>query len=260
MGPEIIFTVTVRNEGPSTISNSTILVHWPLGISIQDNDTSVRDFYLYISRIDSSTIQCDQIFVNLRDLRTEVIIIDEGDNGGVGGRRRRHAKGKRRRRRQSSILSPSVNTEINPENSLPAYVNFGCQVGRLSGGEEADVQIVARIFEPTLVTNAPEDEWTFSVSVLGIIGDSYVDQPSTHSPDSSETIVTAVPSSVAQPQEGFTLWWVIVLAVGAFVALLIPIFIVLYFAGFFRKSKTKKAREEFEGKVKEWNEMKPDFK
>ena len=266
LGPEIVYTFIVRNRGPSPILSSRLIISWPLGLpnSADPSNLAVRDYFLYITSVNSANIQCDQTYVNIRSLQARTDIIDEGNNNvNPEGRRRRSSGVLRRKTRQTggvgnSAIPRGVSLETVPE----AYVNIVCVNGRLAGFSEHELQINTRVFEPTLVIHSPDETWNFTVNVTGIIDDTHATQSEDHLPDSSEVLVTLVPSQIFGAAGLFTLWWVIVVAVGVFIALLIPLFCVLYFAGFFKKSKTQKARDELEKKLKDWDERgntKPNF-
>ena len=111
------------------------------------------------------------------------------------------------------------------------------------------------MFEPTLVSRSAFSTWTFNVSVTAGISDTHVTQPAGHEADNSSIIVTLVPSSIFVAVGGFTLWWVIVVSVGLFVALLLPLFLILYFAGFFKKDKAQRAKsDEEKRRLQLWND------
>ena len=260
----------MRNRGPSPILSSTLIIHWPLGIqnSADQSNLAVRDFFLYITTIDSANLQCDQTYINIRDLRTSIVIIDEGDNNVVpNGRRRRRenldTKALHRNARETGTVTESVVPTNVTFDTLPAaYITFTCVIGRLAGGAEYELQVNTRVFEPTLVINSPDNTWTFTVNVTGLIGDTHARQMEGHFRDSSHIVVTLVPSRIFGIDEPFNLWWVIIVAIGVFIALLIPLFLMLYFAGFFKKSKAQTAKDDYERKLKDWNEKgnaKPDF-
>ena len=89
LGSEIIHTFTVRNAGPSPILNSRIEIDWPIGLRNADSpdDLSLRDYFLYITSIDSNIVLCDSTYVNIRNLRTSTTIIDEGNSPSSGAER-----------------------------------------------------------------------------------------------------------------------------------------------------------------------------
>ncbi|KAI6658509.1 Integrin alpha [Oopsacas minuta] len=268
LGPEIVYTITVRNLGPSPILTSNLLIRWPVGIrSTEDpEDNSLRDFFLYKTRINSANIQCDSSFVNLRNIQASIVIIDEGDNPVVGGRKRRRdvplndrtipiSEFKRHKRQTVVQAEPDFNTHIRFATDSQYYIVVLCSVGRISGGIEYELQITSRAFEPTLVMHAPLSEWTFGVNVTSSILDTHITQPAEHEADSAHVIVTLIPSSILAGSDEFTLWWVIAVAIVLFILLLFPIFLALYFFGFFKKNKTQKARDDQKRKLSEWNEL-----
>ena len=268
LGPQIVYTFIVRNKGPSPILSSQLIINWPLGIRNPSdlNDLTIRDYFLYITTLDSANIQCDQTYINIRNIQTDTAIIDENGDIVPLGRRRRDANletgALHRNVRQTSIAESDVPTNITFDTLRDAYVNIACGIGRLAGGSEYELQIQTRVFEPTLVIHSPDDTWRFTVNVTGLIVDTHARQAENHLPDTASVVVTVVPSQIFGVAEPFTLWWVIIVAVVVFIALLIPLFCILYFAGFFRKSKTKKARENLAKKLEDWNQKgnsKPDF-
>lgn len=264
LGSEIIHTFTVRNAGPSPILNSRIEIDWPIGLRNADSpdDLSLRDYFLYITSIDSNIVLCDSTYVNIRNLRTSTTIIDEGNSPSSGeGRRRRgtlstedmkpqkQVRKMNRRKRQTTVeVDPEFNSDVDQASYPEAYVKIVCAIGTFPGSTEYELQMTTRVFEPTLVDRAPLSTWTFNVGVTARITDEHVNQPPEHQDDSSSITITLVPSSVFVAVEGFTLWWVIVVAIGLFVALLFPVFLILYFAGFFKKDKAKRAKDDEEKK------------
>ena len=201
---------------------------------------AVRDFFLYIATVNSANIQCNQTYINTRS-----------------GRRRRRderayldTKVLHRNARETNTES-AFPTDVSLETLSEAYIHLVCVVERLASDGEYKLKVNARVFEPTLVTNSPEDIWKFSVYIIGIVDDTHATQMEGHLSDSSQTVVTLVPSRVFGTAELVTLWWHIIVAVGIFIVFSVPLLFLLYFAGFFQKSKTQKARKEFDRKLRD---------
>ena len=142
-------------------------------------------------------------------------------------------------------------TDVSLETLSEVYIYLVCVVERLARDGEYQLKVNARVFEPTLVTKSPEGIWKFSVYVIGIVDDTHAIQMEVHLSDSSQTVVTLVPSRVFETAELVTLWWHIIVAFGIFIFLSVPLLFLLYFAGFFKKSRTQKARKEMERKLRD---------
>ena len=209
---------------------------------------------------------CDSTYVNIRNLRTSTVVIDEGNNPNTEGRRRRDVPSledtgsleQKREKRQTTVeVDPEFNTDVDQDSYPNSYIKIVCDIGTFPGSTEYELQVTAQVFEPTLVDRAALNTWTFDVGVTARITDTHVTQPDEHEGDSSSITVTLIPSSIFVRVEGFTLWWVIVVAIAVFIALLIPVFLVLYFAGFFKKDKAKRAKtDEEQRRLQLWNDQK----
>ena len=256
LGPQIVYTFIVRNKGPSPILSSQLIINWPLGIRNPSdlNDLTIRDYFLYITTLDSANIQCDQTYINIRNIQTDTAIIDENGDIVPLGRRRRDANletgALHRNVRQTSIAESDVPTNITFDTFRDAYVNIACGIGRLAGGSEYELQIQTRVFEPTLVIHSPDDTWRFTVNITGLIVDTHARQAENHLPDTASVVVTVVPSQIFGIAEPFTLWWVI----AAVVVFFISTFLCALFRCFFRKIKKARKLKDMEKEIESLDE------
>ena len=196
---------------------------------------AVRDFFLYITTVNSANIQCNQTYIDTRS-----------------GRRRRDerayldTKVLHRNARETNTES-AFPTDVSLETLSEAYINLACVVERLASDGEYKLKVNARVFEPTLVTNSPEDIWKFSVYVIGIVDDTHAMQMEGHLSDSSQTVVTLVPSRVFGIPELVTLWWHIIVAVGIFIVFSVPLYFCFISLVFSKNQRLRKLVKKWSG-------------
>ena len=272
----------VHNNGPSPIFNTTLNIHWPFGLKNPEkpNDKAATHFFLYPTKYESNKIRCDSSYFNVADLRESRIVIDEGETT-PGGRKTRSIettdgsvlfsenKLYLQRNRRETVINPTVpseiiifDTDISCVNYHEYCVTIKCKMGEIPQGTSYELRISANVFEATLAVNAPESIWEFTVFTEAFIQDTHVVQPTNNEPDNSQVKLRLIPTSLIGGHEGFTQWWIIILAIIAFLLIMIPSVIALYFCGFFKKHLSSKAKLE-QSRIQNMDELtsaaRPDF-
>ncbi|KAI6658508.1 Integrin alpha [Oopsacas minuta] len=262
LGPEVTFLFLVHNNGPSPIINASLNIYWPMGVKNGDriNDKAARHFILYPTKYTSDKIRCDSTYFNVANLRETKIVIDEEDLEQTGRNTRSIDLNENnleynedillmeRERRQTSIEPTKSNVVINTDVSCVNYhdycVTIKCSMSDIPSGNSYELLIAAKVFEPTLAVNAPKSIWNITVSSEAIIRDTHVEQPGNGDPDTAQVAIKVIPSSLIGINEGFTQWWIILVAIFLFLLIMIPSLLALYFSGFFKKPRSNKAKLE----------------
>ena len=264
LGPEVTYIFLVHNNGPSPILNTTLNIHWPFGLKNLDipNDRAATHFFLYPTKYESDKIRCDSTYFNVAELRESKIVIDEGETT-PGGRKTRsidltdgsvvysETELYVQRSKRETVVNPTENSEkmvFNTDITCVEYqeycITIKCKMGEIPQGNSYELRVTANVFEATLAVNAPASIWEFTVFSEVFIQDTHVLQPINNEPDNSRVKLKLIPSSLIAVNEGFTQWWIIILAIIAFLLIMIPLVVALYFSGFFKKHRSSKAKLE----------------
>ena len=275
LGPEVTYLFLVSNNGPSPIFNTTLDIHWPFGLKNLDRptDRAATHFFLYPTKYQSDKIRCDSTYFNVAELRESRIVIDEGETT-PDGRKTRSIEYSEdglyvQRGRRETDVEPTDSSEkivFNTDISCVDYheycVTIKCKMGEIPPHNSYELRVTANVFEATLAVNAPASIWKFTVFSEVFIKDEHVVQPDNNEPDNSRVELKLIPSSLIGGNEGFTRWWIILLAILAFLIIMIPLVVSLYFCGFFKKHLSNNAKLE-QSRVENMQELmsaaKPDF-
>jgi hypothetical protein len=239
-GPLVTHSFRVFNGGPSSVSESEMFILWPLFLDQDNNDS----YLLYLIDIYSSElVTCD--IGKYKDPLGILSVCKEGDdpkNNATAGSR------KRRFQRPSWSLRPDRTPQaIVAECERGTQICIHCWLQSFTKGASAEIVVVSRLFEHTLVEQNITELNISSVAVLKIpetdnlkiIGGNlkqliFGTQITMHKSFDFEACEESVEIPV----------WVIIIAVLGTGLLLTAAVVVLWRLGFFKRPKKEQLERE----------------
>ncbi|XP_067022704.1 integrin alpha-9-like isoform X2 [Acropora muricata] len=212
IGPEIVQTLSVRNNGPSDLRSSEVFVNFPKAYSSSKPDSFL--LYLLLVELDGASGICDAS-VNPLKIKPRNETATESTPS--------------RRRRDTGNLVLSCRQA--------ACQTFKCQLGQLKAGDKANIKMTFRLWENTLLKELDGPKAVDLVTSARVKVSSDISQ-SNYENDDTEIKTTARPASTAA-QEKKTPWWIISLSVLGGLLLVAAVIVILYKVGFFKRKQIK---------------------
>ncbi|XP_073237367.1 integrin alpha-V-like [Porites lutea] len=212
IGPEVVHTVLVKNNGPSVVDSSVVNIAYPDLYSSSNTDS----YLLYLLQIEVQGAGVCDAKVNLLDIKTN-------DTNQV------EDEVKSRRRRDAEELLDCRKASCK---------QFKCHLGMLKMDDKVEIKMTFRLWQNTLLKELdPPRAVVLQTSASLEITQDKITQ--TDLKNDKATIKTTANPAQTEAQEKKTPWWVIFLSVLGGVILLAGAIVILYKCGFFKRKRAK---------------------
>ncbi|KAM7448506.1 integrin [Porites harrisoni] len=212
IGPEVVHTVLVKNNGPSVVDSSEVNIFYPDLYSSSKTDS----YLLYLLQIEVQGAGVCDAKVNRLDIKTN-------DTNQV------EDEVKSRRRRDAEEL-------LDCRKASCSQIN--CHLGMLKMDDKVEFKITFRLWQNTLLKelDPPRAVVLQTRATLKVTQDKITQ---TDEKNDEATIKTTANPAQTEAQEKKTPWWVIFLSVLGGVILLAGAIAILYKFGFFKRKQIK---------------------
>jgi integrin alpha 8 len=237
IGPQVTHSFNVLNNGPSPVSQAELFILWPLLLDQDKNDS----YLLYLIDVNApESVACDMR--TYKDPLGILAITTEGDEESTGN----GESGSRKKRSQRAFrsLSPDTSPEtIAKECENDQKICIHCRLQSFAKGASAEIIVISRLYERSLVEKDVRELNISSVAVLKIPEIENLKITGGHFRNLTLTTRITEPSEVSD--ETLEVWVIIVVVIGT-ALLLIGVIAILGCLGFFKRSKKEQLEREKE--------------